>query len=138
LNNLWGKEKTDEYFLKLESFKNAKYDTSGDYFDLFINSDGMIHDCGSFLAEYFYTDNPQCYLLKNDDVINKEFTDFEKAMLNNTYKAFSRQEIVNFIDNIIIKGKDEMREQRDRFASENIKINHPNASDAILKILKSI
>jgi hypothetical protein len=138
LNNLWGLQKTDQYFSRLQSYKNMIYDTSSDYFDLFVNSDGMIHDCGSFLAEYFYTDNPQCYLLKNNDIIDQEFTDFGKAMLENAYKAFSRQEIINFIDEIVIKRNDKMRDARTKFANENIKINHPNANNATLEALKSL
>lgn len=44
----WGKEKINDYLSKTCSFANVKYQEGGDYFETFVNSSGIIHDCGSF------------------------------------------------------------------------------------------
>lgn len=135
-NDLWGNEKTEKYLAELLLNPNLEYSEGGEYFDLFINSDGLIHDCGSFLAEYLYTENPQCYILKNDKSIEHEFLDFGIKMLDHTYKAFSENDIINFINNVVLKKQDSMKESRLKFAEKFIKINHPNVSEIIMKYLK--
>jgi hypothetical protein len=134
--DLWGKEKTEQYLESLLSSPNISYSEGGDYFDLFINSDAMIHDCGSFLAEYLYTDHPQCYLLKNENEIGQEFTSFGKEILEHVYKSFSKQDILNFIDTVVIKENDSMGKYRKDYANKYIKINYPNASQRIIQYLK--
>lgn len=135
-NDLWGNEKTEKYLEEMLLNPNLEYSEGGEYFNLFINSDGLIHDCGSFLAEYLYTENPQCYILKDDKAINNEFLDFGIEMLDHTYKAFSENDIINFIDNVVLKKQDTMKESRLKFAEKFIKINHPNVSETILKYIK--
>ena len=52
--DLWGEQKVDEYIKQITANKNVIYSTEGEYFDVFNESDALIDDCGSFLAEYFY------------------------------------------------------------------------------------
>lgn len=59
----WGKERADAYYEAWRRLPNATV-AEGDYIDLFLTSDAMIHDCGSFRAEYFYTKKPVMYLVK--------------------------------------------------------------------------
>lgn len=134
--DLWGEKRVEEYLNKIKDNPNLEYSEGGDYFDLFVNSDALIHDCGSFLAEYFYTEHPQCFLLRNKNEINEEFLPFGKKILQNTYQAYCENEIIEFIDNVVIKGEDTMKASRDLFANHEIKINHPNASEVILNYLK--
>ncbi len=49
----WGRNKTDSYYLKWKNLVNGQLEES-DYVDLFLTSDAMIHDSGSFLVEYLY------------------------------------------------------------------------------------
>ncbi|MFD1259801.1 hypothetical protein [Entomomonas asaccharolytica] len=135
-DNFWGKEKVSNYLSKLLANKNIIYSTEGDYFDIFVNSSALIHDCGSFLAEYFYTDNPQCYLLRDDSAIDKEFLAFGKEMLKHTYHAYNENQLINFIDNVVIAKKDLMKQQRLDFAYTHIKHNYPNATQTIIDFLK--
>ena len=44
----------DDYYDKWNSLDNGQLE-EGDYFDLFLQSDAMIHDSVSFLSEYLYT-----------------------------------------------------------------------------------
>lgn len=135
-DEIWGIEKTNDYISKMKSYKNLEYQEGGDYFDTFVNSDGLIHDCGSFLAEYFYTDHPQCYIAKDKETIEKEYLDFGKEMLENTYLALDKETIINFINDVIINNNDYMKESRLKFANEKIKINYPNSTQYILENIK--
>ena len=90
------------------------YDNNQDYLETFANSDTMIHDCGSFTAEYLFTNKPCCYMLKNVDDIKRKFLPMGQKCLDNYYKAFNKNDILNFIDNVVIKGIDPMKNQRDK------------------------
>lgn len=89
-----------------------------------------------FLAEYFYTDNPQCYLLRNESAIDEEFLTFGKEMLKHTYHAYNETQLIDFIDNVVIAKKDAMKQQRLDFANTYIKYNYPNATQAIIDFLR--
>ena len=132
----WGKEKVDKYITKLKAIPNLTYQDGGSYMQTFAESDCIINDCGSFLAEYFYTGKPQCYMLNKNIDLNFNFLQEGIEMLNNTYKAYSKDDIINFIDNVILKEKDYMKEVRVNYAGENIKINYPFAANAALNYLK--
>lgn len=135
-SEIWGEEKTQEYFDKMESHPNVIYSKGGNYFDIFANSDGIIHDCGSFLAEYFFTEKPTCYLLKNKNTIKKWFLPVGQKCLNFCYQAYKEKDIVSFIENIIIKEKDIKKADRINFVNSNLKINYPNSSKFILNYIK--
>lgn len=133
--DIWGRERTDRYFNEMSSMPNVEYQSIGDYFETFINSDGMIHDCGSFLAEYLYTKHPQCYTLKNDEWTKQEFLPFGQKMLDHVYRAYNEQQITEFIEEIVINGNDYMSEKRNEFADREIRINYPNATIYIYNYL---
>lgn len=133
---LWGQKKVDEYLQKVSSFPNVEYQNGGDYFDTFVNSSAMIHDCASFLMEYLYTNHPVCYLLKNKNEIEKEFAPIGQKCLANSYQAFNKTEIINFIENVVLKEDDPMKSKRTTFAKQEIMINYPNATNVILQNIK--
>ena len=54
----WGEEKAKEYYMLWETMPNTQIET-GEFVDLFMTSDAMIHDCGSFSVEYHYSENPE-------------------------------------------------------------------------------
>ena len=56
VTGVWSKEKIDQYFNEWETIGESCY--SSDYQELFVNSDVMLTDCGSFLTEYACTGNP--------------------------------------------------------------------------------
>jgi len=136
-NDIWGENKTNFYFNQIEAIPNMIYDQSGEYFDLFANSDGIVHDCGSFLAEYLYTDKPACYMLKNKRAIKKWFSPIGQKCLQHCYKAFSKKDILDFIDNTIIKNIDPLKKNRIDFVNRKLKINYPFSSEYILNYIKN-
>lgn len=135
LTKYWGESKTNKYYDQIAAYSNVIYDASKDYLDTFANSDAMIHDCGSFTAEYLFTNKPCCYMLKKSDDINKTFLPMGQKCLDNYYKAFNKDDILNFIDNVVIKGIDPMKSQRDKFLQE-LKLNYPNAGKSIVEHIK--
>ena len=72
----------------------------------------MIHDSGSFLIEYLYSENPVMFVNDNIESLLGESNDFGKMAYNLHYKGKSREDIINFIDNIVIKGNDPLKEGR--------------------------
>lgn len=135
----WGEEKTKKYYEQISSYKNCVYDTEPEYYQSFVNSHGIIHDCGSFLPEYMFSENPPCYLLKNKDVIDEYFGDLGKKCLEHCYLAFNKNEIINYIENIVIKEQDTMKNERKYFAENVLKYNFPKASFAVIEnILNSL
>lgn len=133
----WGQEKLDNYLAKLKEFNNVEYQEGGEYFETFINSDGIIHDCSSFICEYLYTDNPCCYMLKSQKQISEVFHKLGQECLKHYYQAFNQNDIIEFIENAVLKGQDTKKEERIKFAKENIRINYPNVSQKIIENLKA-
>ena len=134
----WGQKKLDSYLAKLKAFKNVTYQEGGEYFETFVNSDGILHDCGSFVAEYLYTDNPCCFMLKDSATNENNFALLGKECLKHYYQAFNESDIIDFIENVVIKGNDTKKAQRIKFAKEVLRVNFPNVADKILDNIKSI
>ena len=127
---IWTRQQVDDYLAKLENL-GIEYSHGGNYFDVFVNSDAMIHDCSSFVVEYLYTGKPCCFVAKTN--YKKVFATLGKACLKNYYLAFNKQEILNFINDIIINDNDKIKEKRIKFADKYLKINYPYVSKQILK-----
>jgi len=96
----------------------------------------MIQDSGSFIAEYHVSGHPQCYILRDQNTELSQFNDFGREMLSHTYKAYSEQDIINFIENVVLVGNDPMKEDREKFAKEKLMFNYPHASEAIVADIK--
>ena len=135
----WGKIKADEYYKWWGEQDNTQIET-GNFIDLFKTSDALIHDSGSFSIEYFYTKKPALYLCRNLEEIKKEKNEVGKAALDVHYIGKTEHEIINFIDNVILKNDDPMKEQREAFFNKyllppNEKSVAQNTLDNILKSL---
>ena len=117
LNLLWGKDKTDAYYLQWETMPNTSIN-EGEYVDLFLKSDAMIHDSGSFLTEYLYTHKPVMRTM-NDVDPKTMYNDFALDVLDVYYKAYNEQDIEKFIQNVI-DGVDPMKEVREKFYQERL------------------
>ena len=134
-DDMWGKEKVHDYIEKIKAIPNMEYQEGGEYFETFAKSSALIHDCGSFMAEYLYTSHPQCFILENQKAIEREFLPFGKRILKNVYKAYTEQNILDFIDNVVVKGNDYMKEDRLRFAKNEICYNYPHATEVVIENL---
>lgn len=135
-DSVWGCEKTESYLNELLGNSNVIYSTKGLYFDDFMNSDALIDDCGSFLAEYFYTNKPQCYIINSENIINEINSEFRDEFFKNVYLVSDEENIVNFINNVVLKENDYMKENRSYFSKEIVSINYPNVSCVIEQLLE--
>ena len=50
----------------------------------------------------------------------------------NFYIAFNKEEIFNFIEEVVIKGNDSLKDKRLHFANNHLKLNYPDVSKVIL------
>ncbi len=132
----WGKAKTEKYMNDMATKENVRISLGGNYLEDFAQSDGIIQDCGSFLTEYFYTLKPQLYLLKTPKDIEDKFIPLGQACLHHCYQGYTEQDILDFIEKIIIKEQDVKKETREKFAKESIMVNYGHVSEVIIKYLK--
>lgn len=133
----WGKDKAEEYYEEWSSRDNTQLET-GDFIDLFMTSDAMIHDSGSFCVEYHYTSNPVMYIAENFEDQLEGKSDFGKKAMQQHYVGKCKDDIINFIENVVLKGDDPMRQGREEFYREyllppNGKTVAENTMDVFLK-----
>lgn len=117
LYQYWGEEKTKAYYSRWE-LAGVSHLEEGKYLSLFKHSDAMIHDCGSFTVEYFYTGNPVLYLVR-DTNHTENMIPYAKEAFDLHYKAFSKEDIEQFILDVIA-GKDSRSEARKDFLNKNL------------------
>ena len=135
LNELWGKEKTDTYYKCWEEMPNTSL-CEGDYVDLFLTSDAMIHDSGSFITEYLYVNKPVMRTI-NDIPLSSMYNSFTLKSLDQYYLARNTKDVEQFIENII-KGIDPLKEQRTSFINEVLMPQKSPSQSIIENILDSI
>lgn len=111
LYQLWGRQRTDEYYAQWNQRENTQLEESS-YIDLFLTSDAMIHDSGSFTTDYLFTRKPVLFTLRDNQVRDK-FSPFGLHMFDAHYHASSHAEIEDFILNTVINGHDPMAQVRD-------------------------
>lgn len=116
LINIWGKEKTDEYYQRWSDLSNGQLEV-GAYIDLFATSDALIHDCASFTAEYLYTQKPTMFIVKDEHTTDHLNTFGEKCFALH-YHAHSPADVEQYIANVVIAGNDTMKTQREQFFKE--------------------
>ncbi len=127
--DLWTKKMVDDYLTQIEA-NHIEYSSGGDYFDLFANSDAIIHDCGSFLVEWLYTEKPCCFVARNKATL-KLLTNLGKLAIKYYTIAYKESDIISFIqsvnDNSVLHSAQDWTEFRD-----NVKINYPFVSKKII------
>lgn len=136
LHPLWGKEKTNKYYSFWEEQEYTQLD-EGEYTKLFIESDAIIHDCGSFIAEYLFVNKPCAYLEINGESQLESINDFGKKALEAYFKVKNKNDLEFFIDRVV-SGKAVLNKSHLSFLKNYIepmyKENIPSVK--ILKILK--
>lgn len=120
LINCWGHEKTNEYYQKWATMPNTQLE-EGEYLDLFLTSDAMIHDSISFILEYIHMpQKPVLFLMKDKQKTYGSLNDLGQKGLDIHYQAFSANEIENFIETVILCNQDSMKSIRENFYENNL------------------
>lgn len=110
--NGWGVEKTDRYYSYWADSDNTAL-FEGDYIDLFVDSDAMIHDCSSFSGEYLYTQKPVMFLAKPNH--ERYLSEFGRMCYEQHYRGSSIGDIESFLERVVLAGVDPMKESRNSF-----------------------
>jgi hypothetical protein len=135
-DSYWGKERTDIYYNKWESLDNGQFEGGG-YIDLFLTSDALIHDCGSFMGEYLITGKPSLFMVRDESIMEYWTTFGEKAIAAH-YQSRNKKQVIDFIENVVLNENDSMKAERNNFVQSNlIPKNNQTASENILKYLES-
>lgn len=135
LEKVWGKEKTDSYYSLWSEMSNTTI-VEGDYVDLFLSSDAMIHDSGSFIAEYLYLNKPVARTL-NGIELKTLHNDFGLRCLDYHYMVHNAGELDQFIQNVIY-GIDPMKERRTEFIRDVLMPKGSPSQNIVDDILDSI
>lgn len=117
-DEIWGKLRTEQYFQKWKSLENGQLE-EGDYMDLFFTSDALIHDCGSFVAEYMYTGKPVLYLMKDENIAER-FNQVGQMALDTFYQGKNLDNIYQFIQKVVLEESDPLKADRDKLFSNVI------------------
>ncbi|MFV5499185.1 CDP-glycerol glycerophosphotransferase family protein [Acinetobacter towneri] len=111
----WGKERTDEYYTYWENSDYSQIN-EGEYIDLFRQSDALVHDSASFIAEYHFTQKPMLYLMTSHTKAN--LNEFGHACLHAADEAWNTDDIENFVYKVVdetISAKYQQKELIDKY-----------------------
>jgi hypothetical protein len=126
-----------DYFNQWETLKNTQIYNQGDYFDIFMTSDVLITDCGSFLTEYLLTGKPVIHLRTKKQ--NFPFNFIVKKIISSYYQVYSEVDLKRVFENVVTKNKDPLKRKRIAMISElNIDKRATSASKIISDIKNSL
>ncbi len=115
---------------------NITYSVEQDYFLRFENSDAMIHDCGSFVAEYLFTGKPICFAKSRRTDLAAELGGVGTKCIQQHYIATSALDLYFFIDHVVLEGSDPLKATREQFAKAHLMPCGGMVSKALLDMLK--
>lgn len=110
----WGQERTDTYYHQWESMENTQLET-GDFVDLFKTSDAMIHDSGSFTLEYLFVNKPVAFVATELEALFAKHSRIGVEALKQHYIVSNKDEIISFIEGVVLGGNDTKQDQRTDF-----------------------
>ena len=127
-------EEAKAYFDAWNQLPNAQVVLGGNYSDLFKTSDAMINDSGSFMTEYQYVHKPMLHLER------KEPNDFGYRIKEILYRARGDdyKGIEAFINDVVIGGKDVMKEKREAFFEKELDYQKVNGCLASVYIYRKL
>ena len=133
-DHLWGKTKTKEYIQVWKERPNLQY-VEGSYVDLFLNSDALIHDSGSFMVEYLMVDNPVAYTFHDRDP-EDDFNAFGEKAFEMHIPVQSENELERFVTDVIAS-KDRKKDERADFVKRHLDLHERSAGEKIVDYLAS-
>lgn len=114
----WGEARAAALFERWSTAEHLQIE-EGDYVPLFLRSDAMIHDSGSFLAEYLYVDRPVMYL-RTPSTSADHLNAFGLAALEACEIGRTEDEIRRFVEGVIA-GRDTGAERRRAFLDREVR-----------------
>lgn len=130
----WGKERTDKYYTYWDNSGHSQIN-EGEYIDLFRQSDALVHDSASFIAEYHFTQKPMLYLMT--DHTKTHLNEFGSMCLKSANEAWNTNDIENFVYNVIdetISVKHQQKELIDKYFQD---LKNGNGFLSVSSIIKN-
>lgn len=112
----WGAKKAQEYYDFWKDMENTQLEQA-DYLVLFYQSDAIVHDSGSFLAEYLYVNKPAMYLSSSQELELDSYNPFGKACLEQYEIGVTKADIEAFVQRVILN-EDKYLSVRTEFLKE--------------------
>ncbi len=124
----------EAYLQAWNELPNAQVVTGGYYLDIFATSDGLIHDGGSFIAEYQFTHKPSIFLTRD----TQKFNELGRKILDASYlvDGSDTQAIAELIKKVFVDGEDFKRDERRKVFDELLnwrRVNGTSASEFIFR-----
>ena len=119
----WGKNRTDSYYNLWNTMPNTFVD-EGEYIDLFMTSDGMVHDCSSFSIEYHYSQKPVMYVSQDIEAYKRMLNNFGKMAIDLHYIGKTKNDVIEFIEKQVFDGSDPLKEKRIKFYNDYLVPSH--------------
>lgn len=130
-SGLMTEEEMRNYFEEWNGLDNAVVCDGGNYMNLFVTSDALITDCGSFLAEYLPSKKPVIHLYNSGCMYNE----IGEKIIDSYYRCAEWSDIQDTIERVILKDDD--YKKQDRFSvMKYVTPNRNGAGKTVLQELK--
>jgi glycosyltransferase involved in cell wall biosynthesis len=124
---------SNAYRDRFNALPNGQVNEGGDIFTMFRQSSALILDSCGFLAEYAPTGKPICYL---ESTRRQRLNPIGEKLLHAYYAAWNTEEIEEFIQSVVIEGRDERRQERERIVGQTLFSPPDGAAAEIVKCIK--
>ena len=111
---MMSREDYDEYEARWRRRPNCAVYDGPRYLDLFRTSDGLVTDCGSFLAEYLPTGNPVLRLISQESI---RFNTVGEYLRSGFYEVADAAALRSTFDQVLIRREDPLAPRRAELAT---------------------
>lgn len=130
---IWDESKVNSYWNKWQEIGIV---STGDFIDIFEESDAMILDSISFLGEYAYINKPALFINKKEQKLN--FNVFGKEIKDISYNCWDLNEVEKFIKDVVLEENDILKEKREEYVKDNLNISeNSSAAENVYKYIIS-
>jgi CDP-glycerol glycerophosphotransferase (TagB/SpsB family) len=131
----WGEDRARQYYQEWQDMENTQVET-GEFVDLFMTSDAMIHDCSSFCCEYLFTGKPVLFMMRDEERQVSLLNEMSHAALYAHYIGRSPDAPEQFLRKQVSEGFDPKKDERARVATSYL--IPPNGKSAAENIIAAI
>lgn len=96
----WSESQVASERLRLQSFANVELDLSESYLEAFKRSTALIHDCGSFMAEYLCENKPM-FFMRRPDIASLELNKVGELAQEAHTVSSSCMDLITFVCDVI-------------------------------------
>ena len=132
--NLMTEEEYNIYMDQWQNLPNTEIVTTGNYFDMFLESSALITDSVSFLFEYLPTKKPIIYI---DSKKGCGFNEITAPIVKSYYNVTTNEEIEKTLKEVVFLNNDYKYKERMKHL-KNFMDNKTPAGDNIVKYLKKV